>query len=265
MKSPFPGMDPYVERFWNDVHNKLCGHIADELNERGLPSHYRATMNDRVLIADLDEPLSGEEYPDVAVLDWPATSGTHPAPTIHSQRLLVRSPIILSYVGDPIPQYTVEIVDTRYGEKVVTSIEVLSPSNKRSGDGLTQFRQKQAYNRAARVNRVDIDLLRRGTRPFEFPERLLRPEQRKPYYVTVHRGHAASEVEIYAIDLRDPLPVIGVPLRAGEADAAVDLQPLIDRVYSGGRFPMDYDRPCDPPLTGDDADWAAGLLAARPR
>ena len=142
---------------------------------------------------------------------------------------------------------------------------MLSPSNKRSGDGQTQFRHKQAYNKAAKINRVDIDLLRLGTRTFEFPERLLHPDQRKPYYVTIHRGHTTQEAEIYAIDLRDRLPVIGIPLRIGEPDAAVDLQPLFDRVYRGGRMPINYDRPSDPPLTGDDLTWATELLANRPR
>ena len=68
-------MDPYLERYWNDVHNKRCGRLADEPNERPLPPQYRATMIDRVLIADRDQPLSGEESPDVAVLDWPSSSG----------------------------------------------------------------------------------------------------------------------------------------------------------------------------------------------
>ena len=60
-------MGPYADRYWNDVHSQLGGHIADELNERSLPAHYRATMDDRVLMSDLDEPLSGEEYPALAV------------------------------------------------------------------------------------------------------------------------------------------------------------------------------------------------------
>ena len=109
-------MDPYVERYWNDVHNKLVGHIADELNERSLPPHYRATMNDRILIADLDEPLSGEEYPDVAVLDWPVSPDDGPPVAVRSRHLLVRSPVMLTYVGEPVPQYTVEVIDTRWGE-----------------------------------------------------------------------------------------------------------------------------------------------------
>ena len=31
MPSPFPGMDPYLERYWEGVHAKLIGYIADDL------------------------------------------------------------------------------------------------------------------------------------------------------------------------------------------------------------------------------------------
>ena len=31
MKSPFPGMDPFLERHWEDVHTRLIGYIADAL------------------------------------------------------------------------------------------------------------------------------------------------------------------------------------------------------------------------------------------
>jgi hypothetical protein len=265
MDSPFPGMDPYLERFWNDVHGKLVTYIADELNGF-LPVRYRATMQGRVVIADLEQPLSGARYPDVAVLDWPASADAAGgvATASHSQRLLVRSPALLSYAGEPLTQHSVEIIDSKFGEKVVTAIEVLSPENKRPGDGMVQFRRKQDEYRHARVSRVEIDLLRDGRRMFEFPERCLAAEQHKPYYVTVHRGHKTGEAELYAIDLRDPLPVIGIPLRNGDPDVPLALQPLIARVYRNGRFPIDSTEPCDPPLKGADEEWARKVVAERP-
>jgi hypothetical protein len=260
IKSPFPGMDPYLERFWNDVHGKLVPYIADQLNEE-LPPRFRATMQDRVVIADLDQPLSGARYPDVAILEAPLIGGVGLA--TRSKRALIRSPALLAYQGEPLTEYFIEIVDTKFGEKVVTAIEVLSPENKRVGDGMRKFQEKQAEYRRARVSRVEIDLLRDGRRPFEFPERLLQSEAGKPYYVGVYRAGKPGQCELYAIDLREPLPVIAIPLRANDADVMLDLQPLIEHVYRTGRFPIDYDDPCDPPLEGDDAAWARDLLKAR--
>jgi hypothetical protein len=252
-------MDPYLERFWNDVHGPLITYIKDELNE-ALPPRFRATMQERVVIADLNQPLSGARYPDVAVLEAPTITGVGAA--VRSQRALVRAPELLAWQGEPLTEYSVEIVDTKFGDKVITAIEVLSPENKRPGDGMQQFQRKQADHRRAHVSRVVIDLVHNGRRLFDFPQRLLKPEQVKPYYVTVYRGHRPAECEFYAIDIREPLPVIGIPLRANDPDVPLDLQPLIEHVYRTGRFPIDYDDPTDPPLDGDDATWARQWLAS---
>jgi hypothetical protein len=261
MDSPFPGMDPYLERFWNDVHGKLIAYIADALNEL-LPPRYRATLQERVVIADIDEPGQTARYPDVAVLDWPDGDEGGVATAVHSQLLLIRQPEILRYESDPLKEYFVEILDSKSGEKVVTAIEVLSPDNKRPGDGMAQFQRKQAEYRSAGVNRVEIDLLREGKRMFEFPETLLSPQRQKPYYVTVYRAVKPGECELYAIDLRDRLPVVHVPLRAEDRDVHLALQPLMNRVYRNGRFPINYDEPSVPPLQGADADWGRQAVTA---
>lgn len=247
MKSPYPGMDPYLERFWNDVHGPLITYIKDALND-ALPAWFRATMQERVIIADQERPLSGARYPDVSILDAPHFTGGGTA--VQSSHFVVHSPALLHFSGEPLTEYSVEIVDTKFGEKVVTAIEVLSPENKRSGDGLVQFQRKQSEYRNARVNRVEIDLLREGRRLFDFPLRLLKPEQHTPYYVTVYRGSVRDQCEIYAISLSEPLPTIAIPLRADDSDVPLDLQPLIEHVYRTGRFPIDYGDPCEPPLVG---------------
>jgi hypothetical protein len=261
MESPFPGMDPYLERFWNDVHGKMIAYIADALNEQ-LPSQFRAGLQARVIITDPDESKTTAKYPDVAVIDWPVGE-TGGVATVHSHRVVVRSPAIVRFQSEPLTQYSIEITDARFGEKVVTAIEVLSPENKRPGDGMVQFRRKQDEYRAAKVNRVNIDLLREGRRMFEFPEGRLDPELRKPYFVSVYRSQKPNQSEVYAIDLRDPLPLIGIPLHAGDPDVELELQPLFSRVYRNGRFPINYNKPCDPPLDSEMAEWAAQTLAAR--
>jgi hypothetical protein len=258
MKSPFPGMDPYLEGFWNDVHGKLVAYLADELNE-SLPAGYRASIDKRLVISDVENPRPAARFPDVSVLQWPSAGDQGPVATqIHSQHLLLSSPEHISYWNEPLTEYFLEILDTSHSEKLVTAIEVLSPENKKPGDGMTQFRRKQDELRSARVNRVEIDLLRAGRRLFEFPPQMLSDE--KPYYITVHRGNQPRMAEVYAIDLRDRLPMIEIPLRPGEAGVRLDLQPLLDRVYRSSRFPIDYNLPCEPPLTGIEAEFAASLV-----
>lgn len=258
MKSPFPGMDPYLERFWNDVHGKLVAYIADDLNEH-LPGRYRATMQERVFIAEFDEPVFSQRYPDVAIVETPsqAPGGT----AVLSRRAVSTSPVLITYESEPATQYYLEIVDSKLGGQVVTAIEVLSPDNKRAGDGQRQYEQKKFEFRSAKVGFVEIDLLCRGHRTFEFPQRLLTPSLVKPYYVIVRRPGRVNQWELYALDLREALPAIDIPLREGDPDVALSLQPLMDRVYRNGRFPIDYAQPCDPPLEGEEATWAAELTA----
>jgi hypothetical protein len=62
--------------------------------------------------------------------------------------------------------------------------------------------------------------------------------------------------------LREPLPVIRVPLRKGEKDLFTDLQLLIDRVYEIGRYDMlDYRRLPDLPLAPADREWLLASVA----
>ena len=62
---------------------------------------------------------------------------------------------------------------------------------------------------------------------------------------------------------QQPTPIIRVPLRLGDPDAPLAIQPLVDRCYAMGRHWLTaYARPLDPPLPREDAAWAAERLQA---
>ena len=46
MTSPFPGMDPYLEKYWHEVQKGLVVYAADELNTY-LPRGLRARLRRR--------------------------------------------------------------------------------------------------------------------------------------------------------------------------------------------------------------------------
>src|SRR5207302_3544789 len=68
MKSPFPGMDPFLEHpaYWSDFHSRFinawCEAIADSL-----PPQYEATLGERVYLIEHDPEERKLGYPDVAV------------------------------------------------------------------------------------------------------------------------------------------------------------------------------------------------------
>src|SRR5665213_3374626 len=56
MKSPFPGMDPYIERHWPDVQTSLVGSVRTLLNQR-LPDDLAARAQER---EGIEEEAHGE-------------------------------------------------------------------------------------------------------------------------------------------------------------------------------------------------------------
>ena len=69
MPSPFPGMDPYLEAHWRDIHTRLIIYASDAL-QAVLPTGLRARVEESVL---LETPLGlGKHplFPDVRVVEY---------------------------------------------------------------------------------------------------------------------------------------------------------------------------------------------------
>src|SRR5437762_3272585 len=182
MKSPFPGMDPYLERHWGDVHQAFITYIRDEL-QSVLPRDLRARMQERVYIELPD--ARHEYYPDVRVIEHPrrpapggaATAVAEPASAVETRSgdLIPAEPLLIHLDIEPVTEGYIEIVDVKTGYRVITSIEVLSPTNKRPGEGQQLYLKKRDDMKLARVNTVEIDLLRGGNRVLMIPLQQIPP------------------------------------------------------------------------------------------
>ena len=153
------------------------------------------------------------------------------------------------------------------GERVITGIEFLSPSNKMEGKGRDEYLRKRREFLASETNLVEIDLIRQGDwmtllEPFHVPV-----QHRTTYRVFVRRASQPNDATSYPLSLNQRLPTIAIPLRTADNDVALDLQGLLDQVYETGRYSgIDYRAECDPRLQGAEALWADELLrAARKR
>ena len=78
-------------------------------------------------------------------------------------------PILIHLDVEPVTESYVEIVDVKSGHRVVTAIEVLSPTNKRPTEGQRLYLKKRDDLKLAGVNTVEIDLLRGGDRVLMAP------------------------------------------------------------------------------------------------
>ena len=162
--NPFPGINPYIEseRYWDDFHSTFLPLLREALLDL-LPSHYDAMLNEQALLLTPDDTKLRK--PDIAITHRPMDTQE----TQGGVATLVQSPPVMMEML-PITLIEenllwVEVVN-RDDRSLVTSIELLSPSNKDSR-GRDDFRAKRNALLLAGVHLVDIDLLLGGDR-FEF-------------------------------------------------------------------------------------------------
>jgi Protein of unknown function (DUF4058) len=230
MRSPFPGMDPYLEQFWGDVHHTMINR-----------SH-----------AAIQKQLPGDLVARVDERDFGASNG-----------VAVAEPLVVHIEQDePVRQGFIEIIDLKSGRRVVTVVEVICPSNKVAGPGRDLYIKKQDELRQSGVSLVAIDLNRTGSRVFSAPFELIPDGHRTPNAACVRRGWKALAIEYYRLPLRERLPAIAIPLRQTDRDIPLDLQAVLDECAGEGRYvdDIDYSKEPDPPLDRKDAEWADTLL-----
>ncbi len=218
MPNPFPGMDPYLEGdLWTTVHTDLCAEIARQLAPKLRPK-YVALSTRRVVLAPPDEngALAEHRFPDVGVL-------TSHAPGPSPGAAIANAPLVLpASLPEPIPHVSVEIRDVAE-RRLVTCIEVLSPTNKR-GPGREEYAAKRFQILSGAAHLVEIDLLRVGTR---FPT--AEPLPAVPYFVFISQAGRRHEVQVWPIALDQPLPVFPIPLLPGDPPVPLDLQQALPR------------------------------------
>ena len=256
MKSPFPGMDPYLESHWGDVHISLITYARDQIRAQ-LPSDLKVRAEEHVAVQLPDEASHGF-YPDVHVIERPSSktaSATSPS------AVAVAEPLIVPIHWEQETQRSIQILDGHSGNRIVTTIEILSPANKSSAATAETFQEKQRKLLEGGVNLVEIDLLREGRFILAAPADCVPATYRRPYRICVVRGHRPDRAEIYRVPLQQRLPAIRIPLRPTDDDVRLDLQAILDQAYeNGGYEDIDYRLDPLPPLTGDDATWATALL-----
>lgn len=259
-RSPFPGMDPYLERYWGDVHASLIVYARDRL-QPGLGGELRARAERRVIVETHEPDMAERRWivPDVMVVESFQPSGEL---TAEPGGIALAEPLLIEIPELETTQRYIQIIDPADGDRVVTIIEFVSPTNKHSGDGRRQFQAKRAECLEAGVNFVEIDLTRDGVRELLVPWHRIPPSHRTSFNACVFRATHRHRFELYAMPLWRPLPSINIPLRPDDADVRLELQPLVDEVYERGRYNMDYAQPCEPPLAPADAAELAKRLAA---
>jgi len=230
MRTPFPGMDPYLEHpvIFPDLHDSMVTYLRESV-QTNLPDPYFADIGDRVWVE-----------------------------------------MVVTVPQDERREPFLEIYSRLEGERLVTIIEVLSLTNKAPGaHGRDLYLRKQKEILASQVHLVEIDLLRAGEHTTAVPLAWALPKTgRFDYHVCVHRFDNIEDYFVYPILLRQKLPEIAIPLLPGDAPVTVDLQAVFARCYDTGpyRRRVRYGEvDPEPPLEPQDREWAKDLIAGERR
>jgi Protein of unknown function (DUF4058) len=253
MPSPFPGMNPYLENplFWSEVHNLLIAAIFRKLNPQLRPK-YKVAIEKRVYqTTEQDSLLVG--VADVAV------QSIQKVPSPQRASIAVASPSVEAVTVDVTMPETVketylEVRDVTTQE-VVTVIEMLSPKNKRSGEGRNAYVKKRLQVLGSYTNLVEIDLLREG-----------KPQQvqtgiKTDYRILVSRALKRPKADLYAFNLPDRIPAYSLPLLELDPEPLLDIQTLVNELYDEGNYDLVIDYAQEPvPPSQENAAWLDEVL-----
>jgi Protein of unknown function (DUF4058) len=256
MPSPFPGMNPYLENpeLWPEVHHRLITAIANSI-ESNLSQDYRVAIEKRVY-SSLPEDSVLVGVPDASVV---SRSSSSQAVTTLTTPLSDSSVTVILPIPQEIREGYLEIRDIATGA-VITTIEVLSPTNKRPGKGQNAYESKRNLVLESATHLVEIDLLREG-----MPMTMLGGVPPSHYRILVSRSEQRPKAQLYAFNLQQAISTFLLPLKPGDAEVLVDLQSLLWQIYNQARYDLviDYRQEPIPLLQKTDRDWADALLLAK--
>jgi hypothetical protein len=260
MKSPFPGMDPFIEGcgLWADFHTKLIGEIERRLAVT-LPERYFIQTGERayVVLAGTDGKEEMPFYPDVGVEAAEHKVAPQAGGVGTAELATARDAVTMrAFIDEHFRENFIEIYQADPEVRLVTCIEMLSPSNKRRGsEGWEQYLRKRNALLLGSANLVEIDLLRGGQR---LP--MVEPWPNSAYYFLVGRQSHVPYCRVWPVHCHHALPEVPVPLASPDPDVPLALGPLVEAVYERSRYArrIDYTKALHPPLTPEQAAWLQG-------
>lgn len=259
MPSPFLGMNPYLENpeIWPALHNRLIVAIADFLVPKVLPKYF-VDIEQRVdQTTDTGEDIVLVGLPDVTVQQEQVTKTT-------DSNIAVAPPVTKpEKVIIPMPQeirQTYLEIRAATSKRVITTIEILSPVNKRSGVGREKYELKRERIFSSRTHLVEIDLLRSGEPMLVFDRQI-----KSDYRILVSREENRPTADMYGFNLQDKIPLFPLPLQKDDVEPTIDLNELLNQVYDRARYDVriDYTQKPVRELSETNQVWADNLLRSQ--
>ncbi|GJD23552.1 hypothetical protein RIVM261_085080 [Rivularia sp. IAM M-261] len=243
MNNPFPGMNPYLENpiFWSELHYRLITAIADAIEEN-IPLQYNVVIEQRTYLSDDSDSVFSKQVA-------PQHSSTTQLSTSEGITIMMPMP-------ENVKESYLEIREIATGF-VVTTIEIISPKNKKAGEGRKAYENKRKKVLASLSHLVEIDLLRSGKSMSILGEVAI-----SDYYIVVSRSDIRPKAKLYTFSVQQPIPSFQLPLQSEDIEPILDIQSLLNSIYNRARYNLriDYNLEPVPPLKADNAAWCDMVL-----
>jgi hypothetical protein len=247
-------MNPWLEQadVWSDFHDRFLPAISDALVVQITPT-FIVQINQHLFIHERSAEQRGLLGRGDVQVSRPLPGPLTPTETAPGNLSTPTAVLVLPAVEIE-PLTFLEIRD-RQSREVITVVELLSPANKYSGPDREQYLIKRRQLLLSRAHLVEIDLLRGGPRmPLpDFPE--------CDYCAVLSRVEDRPMGHLYHWRLREPFPLLPIPLRAPHPSATLDLKAVLDRVYDATQYQAYvYQGQPEPQLSAADLVWAEAYL-----
>ncbi len=219
-----------------------------------LPENYATFVEERLEVIDTLAERPRQRQPDLGIgheIDAPPSIQKGASAVLDFEPAVLTLPDHLEN-----PEAYIDIRSLP-NQELVTSIEILSPSNKDPSVHGEYWPKRYSMIRQG-VNLVEIDLLLSG-------ERLdaLEPLPDGDFYAFVSRREKRPQCEVFHWSIRRPIPRLPIPLRAPDGDIVLDLNAAFNAVYDrhGYDRTVRYESALPRSLAAGDREWAEKIGA----
>ena len=150
MRCPFPGMDPYIERteIWPDFHARMVTYVCEQLQPLLRP-RYVAMTEERLYVVESERPIR----PDLTIVRTSTTGAASGRAAVMEPD----APAVFELWREEMQEPLIHIIEPAANNRIVTAIEILSPSNKTPGDGRDSYLKKREEFWSSGTNLVETE------------------------------------------------------------------------------------------------------------
>lgn len=241
---------------WDEFHTSHIVHLSTLLKTQLRPMGYTAAIEQSLQIRRNEQP-AGKPKSDVTLYDLDKSRSRHqPVPLpADTHQLVLDLPDVLENEEELAEYRAIGVYEFDASEQgdPVAWIELLSPSNKPSGQDDIYYRKKRRKLLESGIVFVEIDYLHESPPTFPRIESYRRKSDAHPYrIIVVDPRPSTAEGKFYAsqFDVDDPIPVVNIPLNGEDIlkfDFGVPYTKTFEEVFYGdlvdySQLPLHFDR-----------------------